>query len=160
MRGLTQKQEKFVSGLIKGLSQREAYKKAGYSVKKSSDKTIDESASRLFKNTKVNARFKELSSKVVKKAEEKTIATALEVLQFYSDVMQGKEKDVAILSNDLGQMEQRKVEAQLKERLKAADALAKKYGLNEYNVNVESNQTVLDVSKLTKEQIKEMLKDE
>lgn len=57
---LTPKQEKFVQALISGLSQRKAYIKAGYSTKNMTNKTIDETASRLFKNRKVYTRYNEL----------------------------------------------------------------------------------------------------
>ena len=77
---LTKKQEKFVSELIKGKSQREAYKKA-YDASRMKDTTIDSKASILFKDEKVRARFDELKGKVVARAEEKTIMSALEVLK-------------------------------------------------------------------------------
>ena len=57
---LTAKQEKFVQGLIAGLSQRESYKQAGYSVKGKDDNYIDSNASRLLKNRKVLTRYREL----------------------------------------------------------------------------------------------------
>lgn len=79
-RKLTQKQEKFVQGLLKNKSQREAYK-AAYDAKNMSDRTIDTKASVLFKNGKVRARFNELRSKVVKRAEQKAIITAEEILR-------------------------------------------------------------------------------
>jgi len=156
MQNLTAKREKFVSGLMKQLSQREAYKQAGYSTKNMANKTIDENASRLFRDSKVRARFNEINSKVVKKAEEKTIANATEVLEFYSDLMRGTKKDVTIVTNMEGKIEEKEVKAQLKERINGADALAKRYGLNEINIKMESKNT-LDVSKLSKEQIKELL---
>ena len=155
MQRLTAKQEKFVQGLIKGLTQREAYKQA-YSAKNMKDNTIDRKAYEVLKKDYVRARFDELNGKVVKRAEEKSIASATEVMEFYSDLMRGFKKDIAILPNDLGQMEEREVKATLKERVKGADALAKRYGLNEINIKMESKNTI-DVSKLTKEQIKELL---
>ena len=82
---LTQKQEKFVQELIKGKSQREAYKKA-YDAKNMKDTTIDSHACRLFKNDKVKARYNELRGKVVKRAEEKAIITAEEVLRGIADI--------------------------------------------------------------------------
>ena len=57
---LTTKQEKYVQGLVAGLSQREAYKQAGYATEGKSDNTIDANASRLFKNSKVLTRYNEL----------------------------------------------------------------------------------------------------
>ena len=77
---LTAKQEKFVQELIKGKSQREAYKKA-YDAKNMKDTTIDVKASQLFKTDKVRVRYEQLRGKVVKRAEEKAIITAEEVLR-------------------------------------------------------------------------------
>lgn len=57
---LTAKQEKFVQGLISGLSQRKAYIEAGYATKGKTDNYIDVEASRLFKNPKVSQRYQEL----------------------------------------------------------------------------------------------------
>lgn len=77
---LTKKQEAFVQGLIKGKSQREAYK-AAYSAEKMSDSTIDSHASRLLKDDKVRARYDKLKGKVVAKAEEQTIMSVMDVLR-------------------------------------------------------------------------------
>jgi phage terminase small subunit len=77
---LTPKQEKFVEELIKGKSQREAYKIA-YNAKRMKDTTIDSHASRTLKIDKVKARYDELRGKVVKRAEEKAIITAEEILK-------------------------------------------------------------------------------
>ncbi len=65
---LTPKQEKFVQGLVAGLSQRKAYINAGYSTKGHTETTIDANASRLFNNSKVLARFNELMSQHKEKA--------------------------------------------------------------------------------------------
>lgn len=62
---LTAKQEKFVNCLVEGKSQREAYKEC-YSTKNMKDKTIDENASRVFKNSKVLARYKQLMEEAAK----------------------------------------------------------------------------------------------
>lgn len=56
---LTAKQEKFVQGIIAGLSQREAYKEA-YNTENMKDSTIDSRASRLLKEYKISARYREL----------------------------------------------------------------------------------------------------
>ncbi len=57
---LTPKQERFVQGLISGLSQRQAYIEAGYSTEGKTDNYIDTEASKLFKNPKVFQRYQEL----------------------------------------------------------------------------------------------------
>ncbi|MDV7392014.1 terminase small subunit, partial [Arthrospira platensis SPKY1] len=80
MAKLTDKQEKFVQELLKGKSQREAYK-AAYDVKKMSDSSIDVKASELFRNGKLRLRYDELKDKLVKKAEDECIVTATDVLK-------------------------------------------------------------------------------
>ncbi len=57
---LTAKQERFVQGLVSGLSQRRAFIEAGYSVEGKSDNYIDKEASNLLKNRKVSVRYQEL----------------------------------------------------------------------------------------------------
>lgn len=56
---LTAKQEKYVQGLVAGLSQRKAYQ-AAYVTKRMKDSTIDSKASLLLKQDKVRARYDEL----------------------------------------------------------------------------------------------------
>ena len=82
---LTQKQEKFVQELIKGKSQRQAYRSA-YNAKNMTDNSVDREASLLFKSPKVSQRHKELRTKVVKRAEAKAIITAEEVLRGIADI--------------------------------------------------------------------------
>jgi len=57
---LTQKQERFVQELIKGKSQREAYRIAYPSSKKWKDNVVDVKALELLKNGKVKVRYEEL----------------------------------------------------------------------------------------------------
>ena len=56
---ITPKQELFVQGIISGLSQRQAYRKA-YKADKMSDETVDVRASKLLKEYKVSIRYREL----------------------------------------------------------------------------------------------------
>ena len=80
MSKLTDKQEKFVQELIKGKSQREAYK-AAYNCSRMKDKTIDETASKLFNNHKVTTRYNELHDRLLQEAEDECIVSAKEVLR-------------------------------------------------------------------------------
>lgn len=59
MRKLTPKQERFVQALFAGASQRQAYR-AAYDCQRSSDKTVDNKASKLFARDEVRARLEEL----------------------------------------------------------------------------------------------------
>lgn len=70
---LTYKQEQFIQGLLDGLSQIEAYKRA-YNCENMSDSTISSNASRLFKNSKIIARYTRLldaysSQKLIQRTE-------------------------------------------------------------------------------------------
>jgi hypothetical protein len=67
MAKLTPKQEKFVQGIVAGLSQRKAYKQA-YNCERMKETTIDEQASKLFSNHKIAARYNELIKEHQKKA--------------------------------------------------------------------------------------------
>lgn len=60
---LTPKQEKFVQGLVSGLSQRKAYKKA-YNASDMKDSTIDNKACTLFKRSEIQKRYLELMGKI------------------------------------------------------------------------------------------------
>ena len=80
MAALTDKQERFVQGLINGKSQREAYK-AAYNCKKMKDKTVDEKASKLFRADKVRARYNEVHDRLIQEAEDECIITVKDVLR-------------------------------------------------------------------------------
>ena len=57
---LTAKREKFVRGLVAGLSQRQAYYEAYPNSKKWKPETVDNKASKLFKENEILARYNEL----------------------------------------------------------------------------------------------------
>ena len=65
---LTAKQEKFVQGLVAGLSQRQAYREAFPNSKKWKPETIDSKASALFNSGKVLARYQQLIDEHKQKA--------------------------------------------------------------------------------------------
>ena len=60
---LTEKQELYVQNLIKGMSQREAYRNAYPKSKKWKDSSVDTRASQLLKTHKVLTRYQELKRK-------------------------------------------------------------------------------------------------
>lgn len=74
-RMLTPKQERFVQELVKGKSQRQAYRSAYPSSLKWNDNSVDNKASLLLKNVKVRQRYEELQKKV----EIRTVYDASEV---------------------------------------------------------------------------------
>ena len=66
---LTDRQEKYVQNLLKGMSQRQAYRDA-YPKNRGSDETIDSRASTLLKTDKVFKRYNELREKAEDEARE------------------------------------------------------------------------------------------
>jgi phage terminase small subunit len=77
---LTDRQEKFVQELIKGKSQREAYKTA-YNCSRMKDTTIDVKACELFKMGKVSVRYNEIHDRLIKEAEDECIVEAKDLLK-------------------------------------------------------------------------------
>ena len=124
---LNVKQENFIQGIIKGLSQRQAYKEA-YNANYA-DKDIDSKASNLFNSDKVQARYKEL----LKELEDKCIMTAKERMIWLSDVVRGNIKHISYGSNG----EEFENEAYISDKLKAIDTLNKMSG--EYTTKVDAN---------------------
>lgn len=121
------KQEKFVQGIINGLTQRQAYKDA-YNAQYA-DKDIDSKASTLFKLDKVQARYNEL----LQEMEDKAIMTAKERMKYLTRIINEQEKEKAYTM--FGQ-EFDKV-ANFKTKLDAIDMLNKMSG--EYKTKIDAN---------------------
>jgi phage terminase small subunit len=135
---LTTKQEKFVQNLLKGMSQREAYK-SSYNASNMKDETIDVKASLLFKQDKIRVRYEELTERTTKK----TIITAQERMEFLTRIILGEE-----------------AEAYLQDKMKAVDLLNKMDG--QYIQRIESNSNVTidnPYKNLTEEELKKLAGD-
>ena len=135
---LTAKQEKFVKNLIKGMSQREAYKNS-YNAKNMKDKTIDNKASKLFKKDEVRARYEKLQEK----AEDKAIMSAIERKKWLTQIINGEIKeDVPLMTNinSNNEVNTIKCPTKLDTRLKALDTLNKMDG--EYTTKLEGSISV------------------
>lgn len=115
---LTIKQEKFVQNIVKGMSQREAYK-SSYNAKNMKDDTIDNKACNLFKQDKIRARYEEL----LKKIEDKAIMTAEERQIWLSKVVKGDIKITREYEDEI-----KEYEPYMSDRLKAMDILNKMTG--------------------------------
>lgn len=134
---LTAKQEKFIQNIVKGMSQREAYKDA-YDTKRMSDNAIDREASLLMKNPKIAQRHKELVDAIAKP----TIMTAQERLEYLSGVIRGTEceKITVVVEGEPVEVD---APASIKNRLSAIDLMNKMQG--EYTTKIEGE---LKVAKL------------
>lgn len=124
---LNAKQEKFIQNIVKGMSQRQAYKDAYNATY--ADKDIDNNASKLFNKTEVQTRYKELMGQL----EDKTIMSAKERMIWLTDVVKGKVKHISYGSEG----QEYENEAYISDKLKAIDTLNKMSG--EYITKVEAD---------------------
>ena len=132
---LTPKREKFVQNLIQGMSQREAYKNS-FSAKNMSDKTIDNNAYRLFKNTEVRARYDELRGKIEDAQETRAIMDVLERKEWLTKIINGEvpEEGTAVTQGQLLRFEK---QPSLSDKMKAMDILNKMDG--EYKTTLDGS---------------------
>ena len=131
---LTVKQEKFIQNIVKGMSQREAYKDA-YDAEGMSDNAIDREASLLMKNPKIAQRHKELVDAIAKP----TIMTAQERLEYLTEVIKGIQGEKVLEVVD-GEAVEYTVDTSIKNKLTAIDLMNKMQG--EYVTKVEGNVSV------------------
>lgn len=121
------KQEKFIQNIIKGMSQREAYKDA-YNAKYK-DKAIDEKACVLFNSEKVQKRYKELKEQL----EDETIMSAKERMKWLTEVVKGIQTNTTYGENG----QEYENEAYISDKMKAIDIMNKMTG--EYTTNIKGN---------------------
>lgn len=128
---LTPKQEKFIQNVVSGMSQREAYKNS-YNAENMEDKTIDEAASRLFNDSKISARYKELMEKL----EDEAIMTAKQRMIWLSEVVKGIQKEKEAVFTD-GDIVIKDVETDISTKIRAVDTLNKMSG--EYVTKIDAD---------------------
>ena len=128
---LTPKQEKYVQNLVKGMSQREAYKNS-YDASKMKDETIDSKASILFKEDKVRKRYEEL----IKKTEDEAIMSAIERKKWLTKVISGEVKHTSYDTNGNSYEN----EAYISDKMKAIDILNKMDSL--YTIPIKGDVTL------------------
>lgn len=135
---LTEKQKRFVDYFIETGNASEAARKAGYSAKYAAQNT-----DKLLKNTNIataiEARLKQLESE--------RIADATEVLQFLTAAMRGEIREDVVVTEMIcdGVSEARIMDKQLsaKDRVKAAELLGKRYGLQTDKMQIELTPIVI-----------------
>lgn len=127
MMALNIKQEKFIQNIVKGMSQREAYKDA-YNAKYK-DEVIDVRACELFNSSKVQVRYKEIMNRL----EDKAIMSAKERMKWLTEVVKGIQTNTTYGEN--GQAYDN--EAYISDKMKAIDLLNKMDG--QYVQKVEAD---------------------
>ena len=130
---LTAKQEKFVQGIIEGMSQADAYRSA-YDTSRFTDKSVWEKASALMNNVKVKSRLTELRDQIMKPS----IMSAQERLELLTRMASGEEPEKIVQFIE-GERVEFEVPASLKTRQNAIDLMNKMQG--EYTQKIEAEVT-------------------
>lgn len=134
---LTKNQQRLIDGLLSDMTNVEAYRQA-YPNSKMTNEQMGIAVANMIKNqgnryTKFALVYKKMKAEVDEKAKDAAIATAVEVLEFYTAVMRNEVKEEVPLVVSTGDFcsEVQMVEkgASLRDRKGAADSLAKHYGI-------------------------------
>jgi phage terminase small subunit len=126
---LTEKQRIFCIEYLKDFNGTRAYKAAYPHIKK--DNTAAAASSRLLRNVNIKAYI----DKCLEEIESDLIADAKEVMKYLTAVMRGQEEEEIVGFTDYGTEKVKKL-PYVKDRVKAAELLGKRYNLFTDNVNL------------------------
>lgn len=152
---LTANQQRLIDGLLSDMTHVEAYRQA-YPNSKMTDKQMGIAVQEMIKNkrnkfAKFSLVYQKMKAEVDERAKEASIATAIEVLQFYTSLLRNElTEEVPLVVNHGDWSEVQTVEkgASLRDRKGAADSLAKHYGIMTDKVSLDIAPVVIkdDVS--------------
>jgi phage terminase small subunit len=120
---LTEKQKRFADYFIETGNATESYKRAGYSV--NSDEAARVNASRLLTNANVRAYIDER----IAEKDSQRIAKQDEILEFLTKVMRGELTEQIPVGLGDGYFELKDKDTYIKDRVKAAELLGKRYAM-------------------------------
>ena len=127
---LTLKQEKFVEELIKGKSQRVAYR-AAYNAKGLSDNGADVAACKLLKTPKVKLRYEELRAKADEHSGNEAASMRAFIIAQLQDIASGAAKDEVKDYDSDGVLIKSRTQLRQADRANALDKLSALYGVNQ-----------------------------
>ena len=127
---LTLKQEKFVEELIKGKSQRVAYR-AAYNTKGLSDNGADVAACKLLKTPKVKLRYEELRAKADEHSGNEAASMRAFIIAQLQDIASGAAKDEVKDYDSEGVLIKSRTQLRQADRANALDKLSTLYGVNQ-----------------------------
>lgn len=131
---LTLKQKKFADEYIICGNATEAAIKAGYS-----KKYTNTNANKLLQNTTVKKYIDERLEEI----DNKKIMDQKEVLELLTRIARGEEVEEILALDGTGGQEPTEIEVSMKDRIKAAELLGKRYGMWTEKLEVESNMVVI-----------------
>ena len=133
---LTEKQKRFADYYIETGNATEAAIKAGYSQR---------TARFIGAENLTKPNIKSYIEQRLKELEDERIADATEVLQYLTSVMRGEITEtryIAVYDKDGSFVEEREGQPTVRDRNKAAELLAKRYGLLNENMNINAEMAV------------------
>lgn len=126
--------ENYVQNLIKGMSQRQAYRDVYKN--NMTDKQVDEEACKLFNSPKVHQRYEEL----LQQLEEESIMSAKERMKWLTDVIKNIQRDdVYVKDSEGNETLIGSKNADINTKLKAIDTLNKMDNSYQQNIKVSGN---------------------
>ncbi|WP_276862571.1 terminase small subunit [Anaerococcus tetradius] len=138
MTKLTIKQKKFADEYIKSGNAYQSAINAGYSKSYAKGNIV-----KLLENVSVKAYI----DKKLSELESETIAESKEVLQYLTSVLRGETHDEVYYKTEFGGEALGQVKVQNKDRLKAAELLMRRFGLNASDLDIEKQQTQIKKTK-------------
>ncbi|WP_106460148.1 terminase small subunit [Anaerococcus sp. Marseille-P3915] len=154
MKKLTIKQKKFADEYIKTGNATQAAINAGYSKK---------TAATIGAQNLIKLNIKTYIDKKLSELEAKTIAESKEVLQYLTSVLRGETHDEVYYKTEYGGEALGQVQVQNKDRLKAAELLMRRFGLNasdlekeKQTIQIEKTKTEIDIMKGISEEIEDL----
>ena len=132
MSKLTEKQKAFADYYIESLNATESYKRA-YEVE--NQRTAESAGSRMLSNVEV----KKYIDEVMSAKDESRIASQDEILQILTDIARGITEEEVVQFSQLGEELRTTRKPTIKDRIKAAELLGKRYALFTEKVDLEGN---------------------
>ena len=132
---LNERQKRFVDYFIELGNATQAAIRAGYS-EKTANRTGSENLSKPYIRAYIDKRLLEIESE--------RIASAEEVMRFLTSTMRGEVRETVPILCGNGYQELKEKDPGVKERLKAAELLGKRYGVFTENISVDTAVTIVD----------------
>ncbi len=144
---LTAKQRKLIDGLMSGLSKAEAYRRAypNTNIVNPTDQVNCMIENRNGKFRKFSVVYAEMESEAIKRIEaekENSIASRIDVMLFFTKVMNGEIEDSVLRFVGDGVQVADKIDPMLKDRLNAAEKLGKYHAIFTDRAKVENSGVV------------------
>lgn len=126
---LTAKQERYVEELVKGKSQREAYRIAYPKSRKWKDEAVDVRASQCLKSHKVYIRYQELMDEAKSKGGDDAVTMRAFIIEQLTKIARGEGQDTSEIYNSEGDLLQSRKGSRQTDRIAALGKLAELYGI-------------------------------